>query len=457
MSDFPSPLPLVAFEEYMLWDDRPNYPMSIIARLRFTGQLDRRAAAEALETAVARHPLLRATIRKTPAGRMEWIAAGQPAAMAWIDGSLDERLPSMRPIDLFSEPGLRVWAAADSQRSSLVVQAHHAACDGKGVVQLLDDFVRCYARLADGKGAAIELPPCTAEALRGRGTFGLTALKFLRILPAQISGLLGAWQFFVRRPVPLLAAGEAVAGELPGSFPDVKVGRLEAAELRALSAAAAESKVTVNDWLLRDFFVAVHDFRTRHQAPAAREWISFAVPIDLRQAADREMPAANVVSMVFIQCTPAQIADPARLLHSIHAEMNLILRRRLGLTFVLSLLVLRWLPGGLSSQTKPGRCEATCVLSNLGRVMADSPLPRCDEKIVAGNVVLEGVDFFAPVRDSTSVTVGLVFYAGGLQICMQYDRRRISESQAGDLLETYVRRIRTSPDVASRAVQAGAA
>ena len=75
------PLPLVAFEEYMLRDDRPGYPMSIIARLRFAGQLERRATAEALQTVVARHPLLRATIRKTPAGRLEWIAADRPAQL----------------------------------------------------------------------------------------------------------------------------------------------------------------------------------------------------------------------------------------------------------------------------------------------------------------------------------------------------------------------------------------
>jgi hypothetical protein len=72
-------------------------------------------------------------------------------------------------------------------------------------------------------------------------------------------------------------------------------------------------------------------------------------------------------------------------------------------------------------------------------------------------VVLEGVDFFAPVRDSTSVTVGLVFYAGGLQICMQYDSRTITETQAGDLLATYLRTIRTSPDMAKQGAQAKAA
>ncbi len=182
-----------------------------------------------------------------------------------------------------------------------MLQVHHAACDGKAVFQVLDDFVRSYARVVDHKDARIELSPCDAEALRGRGTFGLTVLKCLRMLPAQLSGLSGVWQFFLRRPVPLLAATDAISGELPASFPDMKVDRLEAEEVRNLSAAAADSKVTVNDWLLRDFFLAVADFRARHQAAAAREWISFAVPMNLRQAADRRMPAANVVSMVFLQ------------------------------------------------------------------------------------------------------------------------------------------------------------
>ena len=311
----------------------------------------------------------------------------------------------MGPIDLFSEPGLRAWATADSQGSSLVLQVHHAACDGKAVFQVLDDFVRSYARVVDHKDARIELSPCDAEALRGRGTFGLTFLKCLRMLPAQLSGLSGVWQFFLRRPVPLLAATDAISGELPASFPDMKVDRLEAEEVRNLSAAAADSKVTVNDWLLRDFFLAVADFRARHQAAAAREWISFAVPMNLRQAADRRMPAANVVSMVFLQRKPAQIADPGGLLRGIHAEMDLNCRRQLGLTFVSSLSVLRALPGGLARWTKHGRCEATCVVSNFGRAMADSPLPRRNDKIVAGNVVLEGIECFAPVRDGTAVTV----------------------------------------------------
>jgi hypothetical protein len=81
--------------------------------------------------------------------------------------------------------------------------------------------------------------------------------------------------------------------------------------------------------------------------------------------------------------------------------------------------------------------------------MANSPLPRRNEKIVAGNVVLDGVDFFAPVRDGTAVSMAIVYYAGGLQLCMHYDSRQITEAQADDLMATYLRKIRMSLDMAS--------
>jgi hypothetical protein len=80
MLEFPSPLPLAAFEEYMLWDDRPQHPMNILARLKFDGQVNRQAMEEAVVSVVARHPLLRAKVRKSPSGRLEWIAADRAPA-----------------------------------------------------------------------------------------------------------------------------------------------------------------------------------------------------------------------------------------------------------------------------------------------------------------------------------------------------------------------------------------
>ena len=94
-------------------------------------------------------------------------------------------------------------------------------------------------------------------------------------------------------------------------------------EVQKLTAAVAEAEVTANDWLLRDFFVAVDDFRARHQVTTPSEWIRLSVPMNLRREADNRMPAANVVSMVFLDRTPKQIANSTGLLASIHEEMEL--------------------------------------------------------------------------------------------------------------------------------------
>ena len=75
MSDFPSPLPLAAFEEYMLRDDRPNVSDENRRAAAVHRPIGPQAGSAALEQVIARHPLLRAKIRKTAAGRLEWIAA----------------------------------------------------------------------------------------------------------------------------------------------------------------------------------------------------------------------------------------------------------------------------------------------------------------------------------------------------------------------------------------------
>ena len=78
--------------------------------------------------------------------------------------------------------------------------------------------------------------PCTGE-----GRFGLTAGKYLRMLPAQLTGLSRRMEVLHAQAGSLVGtASRHIAGELPASFPDVKVGRLEAEEVRKLSAAAAD-------------------------------------------------------------------------------------------------------------------------------------------------------------------------------------------------------------------------
>ena len=209
MPDFPSPLPLAAFEEYMLWDDRPSYPMSIIARLRFAGQLDRRATAEALETVVARHPLLRAKIRKTPAGRLEWIAAAdRPPAISWIDGPAARSLA----LDAADRPFFRTGIEGLGHSGFATEFARVAStprCLRRQGACSKSSTTSCEAMpaLSDRQGALrSNCRPATPQALRGRGTFWSDRSgSVCGCCPRSLAGLSGVWQFLMRRPVPLLA------------------------------------------------------------------------------------------------------------------------------------------------------------------------------------------------------------------------------------------------------------
>ena len=86
------------------------------------------------------------------------------------------------------------------------------------------------------------------------------------------------------------------------------------------------------------------------------------------------MPAANVMSVIFLDRRGKDFEDPDKLLVGIHDEMKLIKRYELGLTFVLSLRFLSKIPGGLRNATSASKCQASCLLTNLGIMLHRLPL-----------------------------------------------------------------------------------
>ena len=84
------------------------------------------------------------------------------------------------------------------------------------------------------------------------------------------------------------------------------------------------------------------------------------------------------------------------------------------------------------------------MLTNLGKPFGHLPLSGRDGRVVAGNVTLEDIDFVAPTSPYSCVSVCLATFARKLGLTLHYDPRPLSEGQAADLLDTYVRRIRAS-------------
>jgi hypothetical protein len=233
---------------------------------------------------------------------------------------------------------------------------------------------------------------------------------------------------------------------------------LTADETKSLVSAAKARGVTVNDLLTRDLFLAAHAWRQRRGIGRAEDWLRFSVPMNLRTAADARMPMANSVSSVFLDRRAVDFADADRLLAGIHTQMMRIKRLQLRYTFLLSLGVARWMPGGIRKGTRGDRCRLTCWMSNAGPVFTQTALPRIDGRLRCGNVDLEAVDYVIPLRPQMHAGVLIHTYAGRLRVLISFDPHAMSDEAARQLLDDYLEQIRRSlagqrADAAGRAAE----
>jgi hypothetical protein len=468
------PLPLVPSEQYMLADDRPAYPMNFFVRLRFAGRFDRRALDAAISAAVARHLLLIAIARRSRRGWI-WEAADRLPAVQWLTCALGESLPALKPLDVRVEPGFRVTACEGQGRTDLILQVHHACCDGLATFAFAEDLLVSYAA-ACGTAPGMTLRPLEPQLLRQRGRFGLTTGQFLRALRKQLVGLLGAKQFLMRRPEPLVPVerkqpeeisksenrnSHLAEGPLPPGYPASWTRQLDESQTAGLLTAARTLDVTLNDLLLHGLFLCLAKWRQRHAPDRPGAWLRICVPVSLRTAALDRLPAANAASMVFLDRQPCDMNDPGRLLASIHKEMQLIKRMQLGLTFVLCLGLRRWLPGfvpaerydaltdpgGVSHKRHKDRCFSTAILTNLGTLFGRCPLADDRGRVRAGDVVLEDMDLLPPLRPLTSAAFTAWSYARRLNFTLHYDPRVLEAGHAAEPLDDMIGSVQRSAGI----------
>lgn len=438
------PLPLTCFEEYMLHDDRPAYPMNGVFRLRFAGHLDRDAFEAALANAVQRHPLLRATIDRKSKRRPRWI--DHPdwlPTVQWQAETNPSGFPSAAHVDLTQEPGTRVWIVDREDGHDVVLQAHHCCTDALGMSKVFEDLLIGYALNQGITDPVDSLPELEMKRLGGRGAPGLNAWKVLKRAHKQAMGLHGVRKFVMHSAVPLAQADAGIDETVPpATFPNPLTFDLNSNETKALIGTAKSQEVTVNDLLARDLFLAIGTWRKANNIGRDRDWLRLSVPVNLRTPNDQSMPMANSVSMFFLDRQPRCFSDPGGLLKGIYRQTQRIKRLELQYTFIFSLGLSRRIPGGLSRTTAVDKCQSTSCLSNLGPVLARTPLPRDDGRIVSGNVTLEELDFVIPLRPLLNAAFCVYTYAGRLRVLMHYNPRTIAENCSSDLLRTYAHQIR---------------
>jgi hypothetical protein len=438
------PLPLVAFERYMLADDRPEYPMTFTLTLRLAGTVDREAFEAAADEALARHPLLVALVEGSSRRRPRWVSSGaRRPPLDWGGLAAPLRCPRGEAIDLAREPGLRLWVRQGDGRAEVTGQFHHACCDGIGGLVFFGDVLACYAmRVAEGDDLPA-LKPSAIERLRARGDLGRGRVPWRRRLARLLGTLSHAARFSYQRPTSLAAPPAAPLSSRPEPFSGTCRRELSEEVSGRLREVARRRGATVNDLLLRDMFLTIAAWNTRWGRGSRRAWLRILMPANLRVVGERAMPAANVVGMSFLSRRAGACDDAGRLLDGIRRETLDVKRTRRGLRFI---HVIEWaqrLCGGMPRLLVGDRCVATAVLSNVGDAARwfTATFPRRSGRLMAGNLVLEGVTGAPPIRPKTSAAVMISRCAGETSVSLRCDPRRFAPERAEGLLAAYVDRL----------------
>jgi len=439
-------LPLTAFEEFLIWEDRPAYPWSIFARMQFSGRIDRRAFESAVAAIMPRHPLLISRVQMS-GRRPFWIV--QPGALPeiiWSAGPTGQAFPVTRRQDLREEIGLRLFVVESPGSCDVTLQFHHACCDGGGMSVFGTDLLIAYALAATGTHSRrLQLPPLDPALLSRRGSYGLNFRKLLKLLPRHLGETRGVLHFFERTPSPLLPYRVSPDDDPPPpGFPATRTHTFTVAETASLYETARRLGVTINDLLARDIFLALGEWRARHGGGDDDAWLRMMVPVDLRSRGDRLLPAANMVGSVFLDRRSCDFADPAKLLSGIAGEMQDSKNHHLGLIFIYSLRAFGLLPGGLKRNARRDWCSVSSIFSNMGRVLRRLPLPKDNGRHVAGDATLELIEGVAPIRPYNCATFLSTEYAGRLTMTLHYDPRPLDPAQADDLTATLARRVRAT-------------
>jgi len=435
----PFPLPLSTFETFMCADDRPQYPMTFVFRLTVRGEVEPDAFRGAVDAAVARHALLSAVVR-----HRAWVESGRMPEMDWAAAEVPLEQGYGGAVDIAAQPGLAIWVRQGVEAAQLYFQFHHAACDGMGAFQFLDDLMAEYHLRHSGLQIPLKRRRLDPNRLTERGTFGSAAPPTKQRLSELLFGLKETLRFFRQKPARLTPPRSySETGHLPAGHPGFLTQSLEADEVDALREAAAACGAQLNDLLLRDLFLTLRDWQ-QHRRPAAR--LQIMMPVSLRDPRERSMPAANVMSYAFLTRQMREIEDAEGLLQTLSRETSAIRKHRLGLYFIGAIAMLDRLGPALPLMLRSGRCFATAVLTNLGDFSrrAATRLPESSGRLQFGNLTLEEIVGIPPLRRGTRAVFSAQTYGGKLTIGIRCDPHLFSLEDAERLLGMYVARLSES-------------
>src|SRR5689334_20193914 len=272
----PSPRPFGVVDELNCYFDAPAEPNNVHVETWLPGHLDPGRLRDAVTAALAAEP--RAGVRRAPGGwwrrRFYWeppareavdpVATDPVTTAAWetesdLDESRERFMAAAPPLD--RSPPFRLLLARGPGRDSLILNAHHAAFDGRSCLRLLQLIAERYD--ATGLPAVPAGEPFQTRIPR----------------PAK-TGSPGQARHPVRRNSRI--APRHADGHRTRRAPGYGFALLGWPGVPAVPAAGAgEPRVTVNDLLIAALIEAVREWNAAARRAPGRVLIS--MPVDARE------------------------------------------------------------------------------------------------------------------------------------------------------------------------------
>jgi len=317
--------PLVPFERFLLRSDSPRTPIVFRVLMRFEGPFQRDLLTEAFRIAIARQPLLTSRI-VTANGQLAWHPDPDFPELQWQPDGASQAEIEKTPIDwldLSRRPGMhaRIWPVDDGL--TILLDVHHACCDGQGARQFLGEWWGLYHQLLEGK--TLELARLEPEQLAHRGVYRTPQppvgfREGLRNLYVTIRGK--------TIHVPRRSGTET----LDGRSDHLCEQALSVEETGRLRDRVKQAGYTVNDVAVTASFLAFA--KCYPELIRSRRYITLLHPVDLRWPSDLKTPACNRVGVGFLRCPGRDLKDPRKVLGWVRSEMQYIKRRYIGAEFL---------------------------------------------------------------------------------------------------------------------------
>ena len=431
-------------------------PMEFSIRLICAGVLSREKFEQAIAIALKTQPMLQANAVIGPTHRLShWRPAGNvKPKIFWMetDSALETQIPDdFESIDLSTEIGFRLYGyryldGEKQECNELNFLFHHVCCDGKGAIGFITQVLHAYESLSNQPNPSppplvrvddillrTPEPPKTLRlAGRLRKSFLISPKRFLTATfrkPASIS----------------LDFENSADSNFYNAAPRQCSLALDIKTTRQLGLFSNRQQTTSNNVLICELFRTLDHFlrdSCRNKSNRQRP-IRIFIPFSLRDSNQQHMPAANCVSMTFLEASAERLASK-NLLEHVTCRIGLIRKWQLhygwaqaAKSYARAWPLFRMFKSrrNVATTQHPEKKIATSVLSNLGSVFKTAKLPTEQGQVRIGDLLIRSVHLALPCTAAMPATFSVNFYAGRLNLDVTYLPSVVSKADAQKLLD----------------------